>query len=159
MDLGIWINPIYALVFWAILFALIDIKRIKTLIPVGLLAVSLLFFSQEVLISLGLMRYQKGLVIIMGIPMFQFFWAFAAGILLINYMPEEWARKLPVILIFSLVVQLLAYIAQLVGNLQLLGAYNNGYDLLLNFIGLSFGVWVAEGLFKKQIYGFSKRLS
>ena len=151
-DVAKWINPVYAIIVWVVMLLLIKPKRIWELAPIGILASMLIFVGQQSLFSLNLLRYNKGLIILAGIPLFQYFWAFAFGIIMINYMQQEWHKKLPIIALFAIISVLHGYIASTIGNLSYLNGFNVLYDLGLTFLVFSFGVWIAEGMFKERIY-------
>ena len=156
MDLATWINPIYAVVAWIVMFVFIDTKRIKELMPIGFLAIGLFFIAQQFLLYLNLLKYDKALVFFFGIPFFQLFWAFAFGILMASYMKPVWNEKLPIILLFTIVNELQFYFAQIIGNLTTMNGYNIWIDMIATFAGFSLAVWVGEGLFKDRIYRLSK---
>lgn len=138
------------------MFMLLPWDRIKQLIPIGLLATALILVSQFAAISIGLLRYNKALVFVLGIPLFQLFWAFAFGILLINYMKKPWINKLPIIALFTFISVSLGYLNTLVGNMNYLNGYNFLYDLVVTFGVFTFGVWLSEILFGDRIYSEDK---
>ena len=45
-----WINPIFAVLLWVVVFVLIKPKRVLELLPIGIIAAILLFTVQVVLI-------------------------------------------------------------------------------------------------------------
>lgn len=146
------LNVIFAALAWIAMFALIPLKRIKTLYPVGFVAVGLLFAAQYIAISLGLIRYTTAIIFLARIPFFHYVYAFAYGILLIHFMRREWVKKLPVILGFALINLLLTYIIHQQGVVVFDGRYNFFIDLIITFATFCLGVWIAEGLWKDRIY-------
>ena len=90
-----WINPLYAVILWALVFILIKPPRIKELLPVGIIAGVILFVVEYVLISLGLMQFNKGWILVAGVPLLNPLWGVAAGILVMQYMKQDFSKKIP----------------------------------------------------------------
>jgi hypothetical protein len=147
-----WINPIYALLTWVIVFVLIKPKRILELLPVGIIAAILLFAVQLVLISLNLIKFSKGWILVSGIPLLNPLWGAAAGIIVLNYMKEDFSKKTPLILFFSAISEITTYIASQVGNISFIGRYNVFYDYILTFAMLLILTQISEGLYGNRIY-------
>jgi len=92
------------------------------------------------------------LIPVAGIPFFNLVWGIADGILVMNYMRKDFAAKLPILLLFTIVAEVFTYIALQVGNLSFLGNYNMAIDFAANFVFLIFFVTVSEGLFGRRIH-------
>lgn len=146
------LNIIFAVLTWIAMFLIIPSKKIKRLLPVGFLAAGLLFAAQYTAITLNLIRYTKAIFYMAGMPLFQFLYAFAYGILLIHFMKKEWVRKIPVLIIFTLINEVITFILNIAGILEFLNRYNFWVDTVLTFAAFSIGVWMAEGLWKDRIY-------
>lgn len=67
-------------------------------------------------------------------------------------MRKDFAAKLPVLLLFTIVAEVFTYIALQVGNLSFLGNYNMVIDFAAHFVFLIFFVTVSEGLFVRRIH-------
>ncbi|MEG6523205.1 hypothetical protein [Desulfotomaculum sp. 1211_IL3151] len=147
-----WINPIYAIVLWVLVFVLIKPQRIKELLPIGIIAAAILFMVEYVLISLGLIQFNKGWVLVAGVPLLNPLWGAAAGILVISYMKDDFSKKIPILLFFTIIAEIASYVAIKVGNLSFLGNYSILYDFLLNFVVLLILTQICEGLYGKRIY-------
>lgn len=147
-----WINPLYAVLLWVLVFILIKPARLKELLPVGIIAGVLLFIVEYVLISLGLMQFNKGWLLVAGVPLLNPIWGAAAGILVMQYMKQDFSQKIPLILFFTIVVEIAVYLAIKVGNMSLLGRYGIPYDFLVNFVVLLLLTHISEGLFGRRIY-------
>lgn len=152
MDLATWINPIFAVVTWAALFILVKRKRIIELLPVGLLAAILLFAVEQFFFALGMFRFNAGLIMIAGVPLFHLFWGAASGMIFINYIREEFSKKIPIILLFAVLTEMFVYIAMSVGNFSFLGPYNFLFDFILNLVVLLILAQLSEGLFGRRIH-------
>lgn len=147
-----WINPIYAVVTWVAVFILVKPQRIKELLPVGIIAGIILFVVQLILISLSLIQFNKGWIMVSGVPLLNPLWGAAAGILLMNYMKEEFSKKFPLLVLFTVIVEIAAYIAIKVGNMSFLGNYNALFDSVINLVMLLLLTQFSEGLYGKRIY-------
>lgn len=148
-----WINPIFAAFTWALVLILIKPQRIRELLPIGIIAGIILFVVQLILISLSLIQFNKGWILVSGVPLLNPLWGAAAGILVMNYMKEEFSKKIPILFFFSIIAEISAYIAVKVGNLSFLGNYNFLFDFITNFTTLLLFSYLSEGLFGKRIYG------
>ena len=147
-----WINPIFAVLLWVVVFVLIKPKRVLELLPIGIIAAILLFTVQVVLISLNLIKFGKGWILVSGIPLFNPLWGAAAGIIIMNYMKEDFSKKIPLLLFFTALSEVAAYIAIRVGNMSLVGSYSIFYDYILSFAMLFILTQISEGLFGNRIY-------
>lgn len=147
-----WINVVYAVVLWIVVFVLIKPNRIKELLPIGFLGAITLFAVQLILISLGLIRFNKSVFDIASIPLFNPIWGAAAAILIMNYMKQDFIKKVPIILFFTSISMLASYYAAKVGNISYIGKYNFFYDAVLNFFAILLLAQISEGLFGDIIY-------
>lgn len=154
MDLARWINFIYAVLSWGAVFLLIKPHRIKDLLPAGILAAIVLFAGELYLVSLGLIRFNQAVSFVAGIPTFNLLWGVAGGILMMNYMKEDFAKKLPIVFLFTIILEAMVYFALQVGHISFLGPYTSLHDTIINFVVLLLFAQVAEGLVKKRIYRF-----
>ena len=147
-----WINPIFAVLMWVVVFILIKPKRVLELLPTGIIAAILLFVVQLVLISLNLIKFGKGWILVSGVPLFNPIWGAAAGIIIMNYMKDDFSKKIPILIFFSAVSEIAAYIAIVVGNISFVGQYSVFYDYILSFAMLLIFTQISEGLFGNRIY-------
>lgn len=147
-----WINPIFAILTWVVVFALIKPKRVLELLPIGIIAAILLFAVQLVLISLNLIKFNKGWILVSSVPLFNPIWGAAAGIIIMNYMKQDFSKKIPLLIFFSAVSEIAAYIAIAVGNMSFIGQYSVFYDYILSFAMLLILTQISEGLFGNRIY-------
>lgn len=152
MDFTLLLHPIFASISVIAMFMLIKWDRIKQLFPIGVLSMVLLLIFQESTISLNLLKYEPDVAMILDIPVFQYIWAFATSILLISFIEEDWLKKVPVIVAFSVYSIILAFIADTFQDIHYLNGFNLFYDLGLTLTVFSFGVWLSEGLFKERIH-------
>lgn len=151
------INIIYAIFIWIIVFVLIKPNRIKELLPIGFLGAIILFLVQLTLISLNLIKFNKSVFDIASIPLFNPIWGAGAAILVMNYMKQDFLRKIPVLLFFTTISMLASYFAVEVGNISFLGKYSYFYDTVLNFFVLLVLAQTSEGLFGNIIYNKNKQ--
>ena len=153
MELWYWDSILFAAIIWAALLLLVDIKRIKELLPVGLLS-SVLFFSLGIYLeSIGLARFSNGFLTIFGTPFFHLVWTFAAGILLLNYLQRNFSRKVLVVFMFSIFGLVLDVFSVMVGGHIHSSNYNFIHSFIIILTTTVFFVWIAEGLFEERIYG------
>ena len=152
VDLANRANVINAVVAWVVVFLTVKPERIKQLLPVSLVAIVVLFLVEQFLIYLGLIRFNAGFMKIAGIPLFHFLWAAAGGIFVMNFIKEEFGKKLPLILVFTFLAEIFQFFAVASGNFSLLGRYTYIVDIPLTFGALLVFVWLSEGLFGKRVY-------
>lgn len=152
MEIAKWISPIFAIVVWAVIFILIKPRRIKELLPIGLIAALILFTTDEILISLRAIKFNQPLLPIAGQPLFHLVWGAGGGILLINYLKEEFSKKLPIILFFGIATVFFEYVAETAGSYTTVREFTFTHDFLIDIFSLAFLVWVSEGLFGDLIY-------
>ena len=152
MDVARYINIIFAIIVWLAVFILIKPQRIKALLPLGMLAAIVLFGVELYFKSLGLHKYNNPFLPVAGIPLFHLFWGAGSGIIFINYMKREFSKKLIIIMLFTILTGIFAYISDMIGNHANLKGFNDFYHIILNFATLSFLTWASEGLFGKRIY-------
>ena len=69
-----------------------------------------------------------------------------------NYMKEDFSKKIPLLLFFTALSEVAAYIAIRVGNMSLVGSYSIFYDYILSFAMLLILTQISEGLFGDRIY-------
>lgn len=156
MEIDRYINIIFAIIVWGAVFLLIKPQRIKSLLPVGILSALILFGVELYFQSLGLHKYNKPLLPIVGIPLFHLVWGAGSGIIFVHYLKKEFSQKLIIILFFTIITGLFAYFADMVKNHSNLKGFNEIYHITLNFFTLSFLAWASEGLFGKRIYAKNK---
>lgn len=89
---------------------------------------------------------------ILGVPLFHILWAGPGAMILMNFMPVDFAKKLLVILIFTLVTMAFEYFPEHHDMSQHLGKYSEIHDAIQNMISLILVVWFSEGLFGKRIH-------
>ena len=152
MDIAKYINVLFAIIVWVAVFILIKPQKIKLLLPVGMLSAIILFGVEIYFISLGLHKYTNPFLPIAGIPLFHLIWGAGSGIIFMEYMKKEFSKKLVIIMFFTIITGVFAYISDMVGNHSNLRGFNDIDHFVLNFFTLSVLAWASEGLFGKQIY-------
>ena len=152
MDIARYLNVLFAIIVWVAVFILLKPQRIKQLLPVAVLSVIVLFGVEVYFKSLGLHKYNNPFLPIAGIPLFHLIWGAGSGIIFVNYIKKEFSQKLIMILFFTILTGVFAYISDMVGNHSNLRGFNDLDHFVLNFFTLSFLIWASEGLFGKQIY-------
>ena len=151
-DLAAWINVINATIAWVVVLLTVNHQKIKQLLPVSLVAIIVLFLVEQFLLHLGLIRFNAGFLKIAGIPIFHFLWAAAGGIFVMNFMKDEFSKKLPLIFLFTFLSEIFTVFSIATGNLSTLGRYTYIVDIPLTFGALLIFVWLSEGLFGNRIY-------
>lgn len=152
MDLARYINVIFAILVWAAGFIIIKPKKVIELWPIALLAALVLFGTELFFTSLNLYKFNNPFLPIAGIPLFHLIWGAGSGLIFIYFMKKEFGKKLAIILMFTVIVEIFGYFSFQVGNHSMFGNFNRVYHSVEDFIVLSFLVWIAEGMFKKRIY-------
>jgi hypothetical protein len=147
-----YINVIYAVIVWAAALIIIKPKRILKLWPISLLAALALFGTELFFTSLKQYKFNNPFLPIVGIPLFHLIWGAGSGLIFIYFMKKEFGKKLAIILVFTIVVEIFGYFSSEVGNHHMLGNFSRVYHFVENFITLSFLAWISEGMFKDRIY-------
>jgi len=143
---------IYFAATWIFVFIFIRPKRIKELIPVAVLGVVALTVVDLYVTSLNLYQYNKPLVNVLGAPLFHLLWGGGAAIVYVHYMRPGFTRKLVNVLLFTMIVLVLEFIAEKAGVAQRLGNYSILHSAVLDFSTLVVLLWVSEGLYGNRIY-------
>lgn len=152
MDLARYINVIYAVIVWAAALIIIKPKRIVDLWPISILAALVLFGAELFFTTLDQFKFNNPLLPIAGIPLFHLIWGAGSGLVFIYFMKKEFGKKLVIILVFTIFVEIFRYFATQVGNHSMFGNFDLVHHFVENFIVLSFLAWVSEGMFKERIY-------
>lgn len=152
--MGFWryIYILYVIITYGAAFILMKPKRIKEMLPIALIGILVLFLTEEYLITLGLYTFPNAILPIFGIPFFHLLWAGAAAMILMNYMPLDYSRKLLVILAFTLLTMIFEYFPEHHDKAQHLGKYSEIHDSIQDFISLILVVTLSEGFFGKRIH-------
>lgn len=152
MSIVQYIDIIFAIIVWAAALLLVKPKRIAELLPVSLIAVIVLFAVDIFFTTLGLYRFNNPLLPIGGIPFFHLIWSTGGAIVIMNYMKREFSKKLIMIFFFTIISGLFGYVSEVVGGHSHLNNFNEVYNIALDFVSLSFFVFISEGLFSERIY-------
>ena len=156
MDFWQYIYITYLIITYGAAFILMKPKRIKEMLPIALIGIIVLFLTEEYLITLGLYKFPNAILPIFGVPFFHLLWAGAAAMIFMNFMPVDFAKKLLVILVFTLLTMLFEYFPEHHDKAQHLGKYSEIHDAIQDCISLILVVWFSEGLFGKRIHSNKK---
>ncbi|OGO80021.1 MAG: hypothetical protein A2Y21_11530 [Clostridiales bacterium GWC2_40_7] len=143
-------NVFFSIIIWLYAFIVIKPKRIKQLLPVGLISALVLYCTSYFFGTLGAYGFIDPLLPVFGIPFFAIVWAAGIGIVVMYYMPKEFYKKIIVIAIFTVISRFIDYLALLTG-------YHVHYNfkwfnvIIQDFTAISFLVFLSEGLFGKRI--------
>lgn len=156
MNLFRFVELAYSVIVWS--FALIFIKprRIKELLPVGIISTIILFFSFTFLISLNVYRFNVALLWIYDVPIFFLVWGFGSGIIYIHYLKKYFNWQFPIILLFTVFTLLFEFFAEKLGVAKHLGSFTELNEAYLDFLTLVTLLWVSNGLWGNRIFGKTK---
>ena len=76
----------------------------------------------------------------------------ATAMIFMNFMPVGFAKKLLVIIAFTLLTMVFEYFSEYHDMSQHLGKYSEIHDAIQDIISLILVVWFSEGLFGKRIH-------
>lgn len=150
---------IFAIVTWGFVFIVIKPMRVKELFPVAILSALVLFIGEYLLISLRLFVFNNPLIPIGGIPLFHLIWGAGGGLIGMNYMQKEFARKVVTIITFAIVTLPFEIISTSVGASSMINGFNLFYSFIINISGIVMIVWISEGLWGDRIYSYSTKTS
>jgi hypothetical protein len=146
------IHIIFAVFVWGFALIFVKPKRIKELIPIAILGFVILFISEEFLITLDLYKFNKPWIPIFGIPLFHLIWGAGSGIVVLHYMRKDFARKIIILLFFTIVTLAFEFVAESVGAATHLGKFTEIHDVFEDFIILVLLVFISEGIWGERIY-------
>lgn len=152
LDITKWLYLIFAVIVWGAIFVLIKPERIKELLPIGLIAAIILYLVGSVLISLGVISFKKDIFFFARQPVFYLVWGAGSGILLMNYIKEEFGKKVPLVILFAMAALVFEHIAELVGSYKHIEKLTFTLTFIINIFALSLLVWVSEGLYGNRIH-------
>lgn len=152
MTIEQYIDIIFTALALAAAILLVKPQRIKALLPVSLVGMIVLFGVDLFFTTLGLYRFINPLLPIAGIPLFHIAWGAGCAIVIMHYMKQEFGRKLVTIFFFTVLMGLFGYISEQVNGHTHLNDFNEVYNFILDFVALSFFVFLSEGLFRERIY-------
>ena len=147
-----YVDIIFSIIVWGVAFVLVKPKRVMEILPVSLVAMIILFGVDIFFTTIGLYRFNNPLLPIGGIPFFHLIWSAGGAIVIMHYMKKEFSKKLIMIFLFTIVSGLFGYISESVGGHTHLNNFNEVYNFVLDFVSLSFFIFVSEGLFGEKIY-------
>ena len=147
-----YIDVIFSIVVWGVIFILLKPSRIKQLLPAALLSAIVLFITEEFVHALELTKFENPFLPILGIPFFHLVWGAGSGIIFINFLKKEFSKKVLIIFLFALLTGLFGYISEQTKSHMHMGKFNDLSNLILDFASLSILAWSSEGLFGKWIY-------
>ena len=146
-----YIYIIYVLIVWGLVFTFIKPQRIKELLPVSLLSALVLFASEKYLMTLGLYSFPNAFLPIFGVPFLHLLWGAGGGIIVMNFIPQSFAKKMFAILIFTVINGAFEQIPEMYGQAARLGAYSEFHDFIQDLLSLIIFVTISEGLLGKRI--------
>jgi len=152
--MGIWkyIYVFYVIIVWSFIFIYFKPSRLKELLPVSLLGILVLFLAEENLVTLGLYNFPNAMFPIFGIPFFHLIWGAGAAIVVMNFIPQAFSKKMFAILVFTAVTMLFEYFPENFANAAThMGNYSVTHDAIQDFLSLFILVTLSEGLFGRCI--------
>lgn len=155
MSIWRYIYVFYVIIVWAVIFVFIKPQRLKALLPVSLLGVLVLFLTEEFLVTAGLYKFSNAFLPVFGIPFFHLLWGAGAAIIVMNFMPQSFIKKLFTILIFTVITMIFEYFPENYANKAThVGKYSEIHDAIQDFLSLLILVTFSEGFFGKRIKRF-----
>lgn len=152
MEILRYTHVAFMIFVWLYVFIFIKPKRIKDLLPIGLLALIIIFVTEEFLISLGLYQFNKPLINVFGTPFYHLIWSAGSGIIYMNYMKKEFVKQVLVVLLFTLLTLGFEYLAEKAGVASHLDGYKETHQFLVDLAALVILKWVSIGLFGDRIF-------
>ena len=137
---------------WAAVFFIMKPRRIIQLWPAGVVSVFMLLGSVLFFQSLQIFGYENPALPILGIPLGFLLLAAAGGIIAMNFMPEDFSKKLLLILVFAVALQIIDQLALSYGNHFHHNSFKWYHNLYQIFVTLSVFVFITEGLFGTKIH-------
>ena len=156
MDFWRYIYIYYVIITWGTVFFLMKPRRIKELLPIALIGIIILFSTEKYLLTLDLFRFPNAVFPIFGVPFFHLIWGGAAAMIFLNFMPQNFAKKLLTVLVFTGITLLFEYFPEHHGKAQHIGKYSEIHDAIQDFFSLVLVLWFSEGFFGKRIHSNSK---
>jgi hypothetical protein len=120
--------------------------------PIAILATLVLFGTELFFTTLNQYKFNNPFIPIYGIPLFHLIWGAGSGLIFVFFLKKEFWKKLVIILVFTIFVEIFEYISSQIGNHSMFGNYNIVYHFIQDFVILSFLAWISEGMFKERIY-------
>jgi len=132
-----YINVLYAIIVWGTALIIIKPKRIMELWPISILAAFVLFGTELFFTNLNQYKFNNPFLPVAGIPLFHLIWGAGSGLIFIHFMKKEFGKKITIILVFTIIVELFGYFSFQVGNHSMFGNFNVVYHFVEDFIVLS----------------------
>ena len=152
MSLLSYIHVIYFVITLLYALGVIGWHRIRELLPVSMLSIIVVGITDLLGITLGLFRYNKPFLDVFGIPLFHLLWAGVAGIIFIDYMKPRFSHNLLILVYSTVLVEVLAYLAELAGVFERLGNYSYYHNAVIDFSALAVILLLSESLYKYKTY-------
>lgn len=140
----------YTIIAAVYIIIFIKPRRIKQLLPVGILSAAVLFCQTIFFEVIGIYGFKDPVLPILGMPFFVIILGFCYGIIVMHHMPGDFHKKLLVIAGFVLVTRLADELALYTGY----HIHNNFHwfnVIIQDFVATSFIVFLAEGIWGKRI--------
>gem|GEM_PF-835033 len=149
-----YLNVLYSVIVWAAILLFIKRNKIKSLYPVGIIAIVAMILQESFLVSLNLHIFVNPFipVLLNNVPLFHFVFAAGSGIFMMNFMKKEPYKKPIVILIFAFITTLFSFVSDKLGCCHLLGNFTIMQNFYQNFLVLSFLTLISEAFFYDRIY-------
>ena len=145
-------HVVFMIIVWAYIFVFIKPNRIKDLLPIGIIALIVIFIIEEFVISLKLYQFNKPLINVLGTPFFNLIWGAGSGIVFMNYMKKEFLKQIPIVLFFALLTLGFEYIAEIAGVASHHGNYKEIHQFFIDFLALLLVKWISIGIFGNRLF-------
>jgi hypothetical protein len=86
-------NVFFSIIIWLYAYIFIKPKRIKQLLPAGLLSALILYCTSCFFGTIGAYGFVDPYIPVFGIPFFIIVWGVGIGIVVMHYMPKEFYKK------------------------------------------------------------------
>ena len=139
--LFVWI---YALIF-------LGPKRVRELLPVGVIALLVLFVIEQFLLTLNLYQFINPLVNIYGTPLYHLIWGAGSGIVYIHYMKRGFSKQVVIVIFFALLTTVIESITEAAGVASHLGGFTEVHEFFIDILALVLLKWISIGLYGGRI--------
>lgn len=145
------VSFIWAIILWSIVFILVPVERIKQIWPVAIVSFVWLFVLDYIFVMLGYYNFINVVWAVGGIPLIYIVGGSAGGLLMMNWLPRRSLYKVFVVLFFSGLLSVSAYVFELLGAFTLGKGYNHLINYIFNTAGLSLLVWLSLEFVNEEI--------
>jgi len=112
----------------------------------------MVFGTEQYLITMKDISYHGVPFPLLGTPTFEIIWGAAAGIIVMNWMPQKFLWKLITIAAGTLLVYIFRYFPEHAGIVIHSKDFSDIHNIIQDFMSLSLLVWLSEGFFGSRVH-------